>query len=171
MDGKKRREQILQILKQESEPVSGGSLAKKFRVSRQVIVQDIALLRASQNRIMSTARGYLLLEDGKKRALRCFCVEHTTDEIQDEFQTIVDYGGRVLDVMVTHPIYGTIRADLVVRNRKEALDFVSRLKKEGSVPLKELTGGIHYHTVEGDTEEQLDQIEKALAQKKYLRKE
>ena len=171
MEGKERREQIISILKHEKEPVSGGRLARHFGVSRQVIVQDIALLRASDKRIMSTARGYLLLEENKKAAVRCFCVEHTTEQIGDELYSIVDFGGRVLDVMVTHPIYGTIRADLIIRNRKDAADFVSRVRQKETVPLKELTGGIHYHTVEADTEDQLDQIEAVLKEKKYLRKE
>ena len=170
MEGKERRDQILTILMGEKEPVSGGRLAKHFSVSRQVIVQDIALLRASDKRILSTARGYLLLEEGKQSAVRCFCVEHTTEQIEDELNSIVDYGGRTLDVMVTHPIYGTIRADLLVRNRKEVSDFVGRVQSKRTVPLKELTGGVHYHTVEADSEEILDQIEEVLKEKKYLHK-
>ena len=39
------------------------TLAKEFDVSRQVIVQDVALLRANGKNIFSTNRGYLIQED------------------------------------------------------------------------------------------------------------
>ena len=63
MDGEQRREVILEILRGEEKPISGTYLAKKFKVSRQVIVQDVALLRAKGNDILATARGYILNEE------------------------------------------------------------------------------------------------------------
>ena len=59
MDAKTRRKEILNIIKYNMEPVSGSALAKKLNVSRQVIVQDIALLRAENNDIISTHKGYI----------------------------------------------------------------------------------------------------------------
>ena len=47
MTGSERRDQIINQIKKSSIPVSGAQLAKEFDVSRQVIVQDIALIRGS----------------------------------------------------------------------------------------------------------------------------
>ena len=46
-EGEERREHIIQLLTQTKKPISGTELARQMKVSRQVIVQDIALLRAS----------------------------------------------------------------------------------------------------------------------------
>lgn len=53
-EGEKRRSQIIKILKDSKSPVSGTKLAKVLKVSRQVIVQDMALLRAQRMQILST---------------------------------------------------------------------------------------------------------------------
>lgn len=74
----------------------------------------------------------------------------------------------MLDVCVMHPIYGSITTDLFIFSRKDAADFVKKIKSQQTVPLKELTNGIHFHTVEADRVEVLDAIEKALDEKKYL---
>ena len=60
IEGDIRREKIIEIMSNQKEPVSGSDLAKKFGVSRQVIVQDIALLRATNKNILSTNKGYFL---------------------------------------------------------------------------------------------------------------
>lgn len=59
MNGEQRREKIIDILNSSSKPVSGVALASMLNVSRQVIVQDIALIRASDNEISSTNRDML----------------------------------------------------------------------------------------------------------------
>lgn len=168
MDGEQRREKLLELLAQSPKPLSGSALALQLGVSRQVIVQDIALLRAGNRDILSTARGYTLYDPPTPRCNRCFMVSHTDEQTADELNTIVDLGGKVLDVFITHPIYGSITADLLLNNRQDVADFVSRTKLHHSKPLKELTDGIHYHTVEAASEEVLDAIEKALLEKKYL---
>lgn len=168
MDGEQRRKTLLQLLGDAGEPLSGTALARRLGVSRQVIVQDIALLRATDRDILSTARGYLLYRPSSPRCNRCFMVSHTTGQIADELNTIVDLGGKVLDVIVTHPIYGTITVDLIISNRKDVQDFVRKIETKQTKPLKELTDDIHYHTVEAESEEALDSIEQALSEKKYL---
>ena len=60
MKGEERRKQLLNILSSSNNPVSGGTLAKELNVSRQIIVQDISLLRANGPTIFSTNKGYLL---------------------------------------------------------------------------------------------------------------
>lgn len=168
MEGSERREKLLEILNNCKEPISGTDLAKKLGVSRQVIVQDIALLRAVNKNILSTTKGYILYYQEKQKVNRCFLVKHTTEQIEDELLTIVDNGGKVLDVIVSHEIYGEISTNLIISNRQDVYDFTTKVKTKKTVPLKELTDGIHLHTVEADTEAILDNIEAALRRKNYL---
>lgn len=168
MDGSERREQLWELLSTSREPISGTALAQKLNVSRQVIVQDIALLRAVNKNILSTAKGYLLYHPEPKRATRCFPVCHPTAQIEDELCSIVDHGGNILDVIVSHPIYGTISADLIINSRSDVYDFVRKVTEKQTVPLKELTNDCHFHTVEAASEQILDEIEKVLKQKGYL---
>ena len=169
----KRRTQILEVLGKSQEPISATTLAKQFSVSRQIIVGDIALLRAEDQKILSTYRGYVLEKDlvKKKKYIRVFCVCHSTEDTRDELQTIVDYGGHVLDVAVDHPLYGQIRADLIINNRLDVEEFVERMDRYKAQPLKVLTGDYHYHTVTAESEKNLDFIEQKLRKKGYLKEE
>ena len=108
--------------------MSGTKLAKVLKVSRQVIVQDMALLRAQRMQILSTYKGYFLDAAVKEQYVRIFRVHHDTEHTLDELQLIVDYGGKVLDVFVEHPLYGQIRADLMIANRMEAKQFVEQME-------------------------------------------
>lgn len=171
MEGEKRRQQLMELLQKSSQPVSGADLAKQLGVSRQVIVQDIALLRAVDKNILSTNKGYLLhapRQEGSS-VKRSFAVSHTNEQIRDELYTIVDCGGRVLDVVVAHDIYGQIMVDLILNNRLDVDEFVERIEKSSSRPLKVLTDGEHWHTVEAASEKVLDKIEEKLKEKGYLR--
>lgn len=168
MDGKNRREKILKILENSDLPITGSVLAKELGVSRQIIVQDIALLRAKENNnLLATARGYLLQEKTRKFQ-RTFTVCHNEDEVEDELNIFVDCGGRVLNVIVEHGVYGFITADLIVANRMEVRSFMEQLNKRKTALLSQLTGGIHIHTVEADSEEILDHIEEQLKLHHYL---
>lgn len=171
MEGDKRREQLVLLLKSAKAPISGADLAKQLGVSRQVIVQDIALLRAVNKNILSTNKGYVLYapEQDSGRIKRSFPVAHSKEQIQDELYTIVDYGGKVLDVVVEHDIYGQITADLILCNRLDVDEFVERIEHSKSRPLKVLTDGAHWHTVEADSVKVLDKIEDMLREKGYLR--
>ena len=168
MEGQERREKILELLNLSDDPISGSEFAKKLGVSRQVIVQDIALLRAVNKNILSTTKGYMLYHRENQKVNRCFPVLHTTDQIEDELCTIVDNGGKILDVIVSHNIYGSISADLIISTRQDVYDFVDKVNTKKTVPLKELTHNQHFHTVEADSEQILDRIELALKQKGYL---
>lgn len=171
MDGESRRKQILDILGRETVPVSGTEIARRLGVSRQVIVQDIALLRAENREVLSTNKGYVLYHfpEGKgKMHIRVYCVSHDNERILDELQTIVDYGGRVKNVSIEHELYGQISVDLIINNRLDALEFMEQVKRSKDLPLKVLTGNCHYHTVEADTEKNLDLIEAELRKKGYL---
>lgn len=168
MTGEKRRKQIMKLLQQSSEPISGGELAKELGVTRQVIVSDIALLRAAHKEILSTTRGYLLYRQEPQRKQRCFSVKHTSEEIADELRTIISLGGQVRSVIVLHEIYGEISADLVIESERDIADFLEKIAQFETLPLKDLTGGVHLHLVEADQTEILDEIEAQLRQKGYL---
>lgn len=168
MEGKKRREKLMELLTLATEPMSGSELAKTLGVSRQVIVQDIALIRVNNKNIISTNKGYMLYVKELQKFNRCFMVKHSTDQIEEELCAIVDNGGKVRDVIVMHDIYGQIETDLIINNRQDVYDFVKKVKEKKTIPLKELTDGVHLHTVEADSEEILDRIEHALNNKKFL---
>lgn len=170
MTGEIRREQILQMLKQQGIPMSGTTLAKHFRVSRQVIVQDIALMRAENHRILSTNKGYLFRteEQTNTQPKRVFHVKHTTEQVLDEFMVVTELGGKVLDVAVEHELYGQIRVDLLVETAQDARDFFDRLTACKDNPLKVLTDDCHYHTVAAPSEKLLDLIQRELDEKGFL---
>lgn len=173
MSGEERRKKILNYLKESKGPISGADIAKEFEVSRQVIVQDIALLRAFHKNILSTNKGYLYFceKEEEHKYKRSIKVKHKDSDILDEFYTIVDCGAKVLDVVVEHEVYGQITVDLIINNRQDAINFVGKCKKSASKTLNVLTDGIHYHTVEASCEEVLDRVENALFEKGYLIKE
>ena len=149
LDGERRRQAIIDLLNASAGPVSGAALGKHFSVSRQVIVQDIALLRTRYPEIIATHRGYILT---KPTAVRwVFKVNHGREAIEDELNMIVDAGVRVLDVFVKHPIYGRISAPLNLSSRRDVELFAGRVHGEDIRPLTEITGGEHYHTVEAES--------------------
>ncbi len=168
MEGQERRILLLDILEKSGKPISGSQLAKKLSVSRQVIVQDVALLRAMNKNIISTTKGYLLYFPEQQKANRCFLIKHTTEEIEDELAMIVDLGGKILNVTVTHPIYGEISTDLMISSKQDVTIFVKQIKDNDTVPLKNLSQGVHFHTIEANSEEVLDNIEEGLRKKGYL---
>lgn len=162
MDGKIRRNKIIERLKNETVPVSGSALAQMTGVSRQVIVQDITLLR-TEYPIFATAKGYLLYPVERQKPRRTFCVKHALEQTREELCTIVDHGGKVLDVIVEHDVYGQLCADLMLSCRKEVEEFCDLLQNSKSGPLNIIGGGVHYHTVEAENEAVLDEIGKALS--------
>ena len=170
MTGEERRSKILNKLKESAVPMSGTALAKAFRVSRQVIVQDIALMRAEHYEILSTNKGYIFHSADMDDVLpkRVFFVKHTTEQVRDEFLTVTELGGRVLDVAVEHELYGQIRVDLLIDTTQDALEFSQKLSACRDNPLKVLTDDCHYHTVAAPSEKLLDLIEAELKQKGFL---
>lgn len=166
MSGEERRAELLKLIGSSGRPLSGAALAERFHVSRQVIVQDIALLRAAHYEILSTNRGYLL--SGSKRPLRVFRVAHTDAQMQDELYTIVDCGGTVRDVFVEHEVYGELHAELNLCSRMQADRFLEGISRGESQPLKNITSGIHFHTVEAESETVLEAVGDALKRKGYL---
>lgn len=170
MTGEDRRNHILQRLMSRMEPISGTALAGEFHVSRQVIVQDIALMRAENHAILSTNKGYLYHREELTPSMpkRVFFVRHTTRQVLEEFMTVIDLGGKILDVMVEHEIYGQIRADLLIETAQDAREFNEKLLSSRDNPLKVLTDDCHYHTVAAPSEKLLDLIEQEFQARGFL---
>lgn len=170
MSGEERREHIKTELEQSEKAISATTLADHYTVSRQVIVQDIAILRAAGCDIISTHRGYVLSRvlPEKEMCQRIYKVKHTDEETLDELYSIVDLGGRVKDVFINHKVYGQVRGELNINSRKNADDLIYKIKSGKSSHLKNITSGYHYHTVLADNKEILDDIGEMLKKKKYL---
>lgn len=170
LDGNARRKAIVSYLEDKTVPTNGTELSRLFGVSRQVIVQDIALLRAENRNILSTNKGYVLFHPQEKHTgcTAVLMVRHTSEQTLEEMRTIVDYGGSMLDVFVDHDLYGQIRVDLVINDLADAEEFCAKMKESTSRPLKELTEGCHYHTIKVPSEKALELIKKELREKEIL---
>ena len=173
MNGENRRDKIKQMLMDTKQPLTGTFLAGALHVSRQVIVQDIALMRAENLPILSTNKGYLLRPEASRvcQPKRVFFVRHSTGQVLEEFMTVIDLGGRILDVSVEHELYGTIRADLFIESAQDAAEFVDRLAACRDNPLKVLTDDCHFHTITAPSEKLLDLIEGELKARGFLGEE
>ncbi|MCI2056518.1 MAG: transcription repressor NadR [Oscillibacter sp.] len=161
MNAQDRRKQIESILKAARQPVSATALAKKFSVSRQIIVGDIALLRASGAAISATPRGYMILKE-PAGFVHQIAVQHDAAGMEAELNAIVDNGCTVVDVIVEHPIYGQITGPLQLSNRFEISQFLQRCTASDAQPLSNLTEGIHLHTLSCPDEEAFRRVQDAL---------
>jgi transcriptional regulator of NAD metabolism len=157
MRGQERRFEILALLEGATEPISGAEIARRCGVSRQVIVNDIALLRREGNEVVSTHHGYVLARHGGP-CRRLFKVCHDETRVQEELFAIIDLGGTVEDVIVNHRIYGKIEAKLDISSRREARRFIDDLAHSKSTLLSKVTSGYHFHHVSADSDEILDEI-------------
>lgn len=170
MDGAARRASIMEYLNTKRTPVSGTELARQFHVSRQIIVQDVALLRAENRNILSTNKGYMLFQpqDRADSYTTVIAVRHSSDQTLEEMRCIVDYGGSMLDVSVDHDLYGQIQVDLVINNLADAREFCEKMEQSRSKPLKVLTDDFHYHTIMAPSEKALNMIKEELRNKGFL---
>ena len=166
MNGDERRKAILEMIQHSNAAVSGGKLSKTFEVSRQIIVSDIALLRASGYDIMSTNRGYIINSPSGVSSI--IKVNHTDEQTEDELNTIVDLGGCIVDVFVNHKVYGKISAELNIYSRRNVRDFMEGIRSGKSTPLKNITSGYHYHTITAENNEVIELIKEELHKKNYL---
>lgn len=168
LSGQERREQILKILRNSTQPVAGTDLAKQLDVSRQVIVQDMALIRANGIDVMATNRGYVLHES--KEVSRVFKVIHSDEQVEEELNLFVDLGGKVEDVFVYHKVYGVIKVAMNIKSRRDVRKYMEDISGGKSTNLKNLTSNYHYHTIVAEDEQTLDLIQEELNQKGFLAK-
>ena len=166
MKAQERRKSIVNILLSQDRPIPGGELSEKCSVSRQIIVQDIAVLKGQGFDILSTHNGYIIQKSPLKE--RVFKVKHSTEQTEDELNTIVELGGTVVDVFVWHKVYGKMVAPLNIFSSLQIKQFIEGVRTGKSTELMNITGGYHYHTVRAEKEDILDRIEEVLSEKGYI---
>lgn len=184
-----RRASLLDALRSADAPVSGGRLANTLNVSRQIIVQDIALLREAGANIVATTKGYVLADAAQTAAqnatqtmaqnaeqpaavldepARTFKLHHEVEQTREELQTIIALGGRVHNVSISHRAYGRITAPLEIADQADIERFINDIESGKSSPLSTATSGYHYHLVSAPSNEALEAIGRALADKGFL---
>lgn len=169
MTSTERRNAIINKLKNSVEPIKGTDLAKFFNISRQIIVQDIALLRAQGEDVIATPQGYMIpIKKDNRIIKRIVCKHEGYNAIEEELQIMIDYGATIIDVIVEHPIYGEITSVLNISNKIDICNFIDKITKKNAEPLATLTDGIHIHTIEVANEEIFQELKKALNKKGYL---
>jgi len=165
-----RRRQILGWMRTHGGPVRGGELAKRFHVSRQCLVQDMAILRAGGEEIMATPRGYQLPKLNERVHRAIIACKHEPERTEEELQTLVDYGVKILDVIVEHPLYGELRGSLMLESRADVRDFLDHVRTSHATLLSALTGGVHLHTVEASRPEAISRARADLRKRGILLK-
>ncbi|MDF9824267.1 transcriptional regulator of NAD metabolism [Breznakia sp. PF5-3] len=167
MDTKVRRIKILEDLKQTTKPLNATLLAKKYGVSRQIVVGDIAILKAQQEPIVASVKGYLYLRDEDDGMYTIAC-KHSSEETREELQIIVDNGGVVMDVIVDHPVYGELVGNLDIASRYDIDQFMDKIASTKAKNLSEMNEGIHLHTIKCHDQATYERIKKQLREGGYL---
>ena len=162
MNAAQRRESILKRLSGAEAPVSASALAALLGVSRQIVVGDVALLRAGGAQIDATPRGYQLVTPAAPGCTRVFVCCHGSDLMEAELNAIVDNGGIVHNVVIEHDVYGNLEGTLNLHSRRDIQQYIKRMHDSHAEILSTISGGIHTHLVEAATEEELDAIGQAL---------
>jgi uncharacterized protein len=168
--GEARRRRIMSWMRNHGGPVRGGELAKHFHVSRQCLVQDMAILRAGGEEIMATPRGYQLPKVKERAHRAVIACKHEPERTEEELQTLVDYGVKILDVIVEHPLYGELRGSLMLESRADVQDFLDHVRSSKATLLSALTGGVHLHTVEASRPEAISRARADLRRRGILLK-
>lgn len=165
MTATERRQQLIAQLEQSTTPITATQLAKQYRVTRQIIVGDIALLRASGYDILATTRGYLLSQHAGTHTTRYrakIAFQHTATEMATEMRTILMNGGHIETLEVEHPVYGMITVSLNIRTLSELETFLTQFQQQNTELLSSLTNGIHLHQISCDSKQQFDTMILAL---------
>ncbi|OLO36470.1 transcription repressor NadR [Alkalihalophilus pseudofirmus] len=168
--GEERRKLILSWLKSTNTPITGNDLAEKTGVSRQVIVQDISILKARNHPLIATAQGYMFIKPNheEQTVRQVIACKHHPNETEEELLLLVDHRVTVRDVMIEHPIYGDLTGSLMLNNRHDVLQFTEKMRETKAVLLSELTEGVHLHTIEADRMEHIEAAVNALKQRGFL---
>lgn len=168
MQSEERRSLLLKKIASAADPISASALAAHFGVSRQIIVGDVALLRSAGHEITATPRGYTMKAESSGGILRQVAVKHTSAQMEDELNAIVDQGCTVLDVIVEHPVYGQLTGQLRISNRYEIKQFMSHCGRLEAHPLSKLTDGIHIHTLQCADEAAYERVKDELRKLNFL---
>ena len=167
MNSVDRRENIIKLLLVSNEPIKGSVIASKYLVTRQVIVKDIAILRAKGENIIATPDGYIInKKENKVKAI--IAVTHNEEEMFTEMSIVIKYGGTIEDVIVEHPLYGEIAAMLMIKNYNELNKFVQKYQEEKAMLLSVLTNGVHLHTISAESEDDINLIISELKKNNFI---
>lgn len=167
MNSIERRECIIKLLLESNEPLKGITIASKYSVTRQVIVKDIAILRAKGEKIIATPDGYIInANENKVKAI--IAVTHTEEEMFEELSTVIKYGGTIEDVIVEHPLYGEIKGMLMIKNYNELNKFIERYQDQKAKLLSALTNGVHLHTIAAENNEDINLILSELKKRNFI---
>lgn len=167
MNADKRREKIIELLKTKQEPLSGNELARIFGVTRQVIVQDIAILRASGKDIIATAQGYIM-KNPLPLCTKQIAVCHDEKNTREELLTFIECGCKVIDVIVEHPLYGELHGILMLSSSQDVDNFIHAMDRHKANLLSRLTNGVHIHTIEAINFDCINRAENILKNKGIL---
>ncbi|HAS73612.1 MAG TPA: transcription repressor NadR [Clostridiales bacterium UBA8960] len=165
-----RRRTLIDKLNASSDPITGADLALLLGVSRQVIVQDIAIIRASGVPVIATSSGYMMqVPRNRDRLIKTFVSKHIGfDRMEEELSIIVEYGGKIIDVIVEHPVYGEIVGSLHIATKEDIAKFVTKVIEANAKPLSSLTEGDHIHTIEVPSEKVYNLIVAELKEKGFI---
>ena len=167
MNSVDRRENIIKLLLESNEPIKGSVIARKYLVTRQVIVKDIAILRAKGENIIATPDGYIInKKENKVKAI--IAVTHNEEEMFNEMSIVIKYGGTIEDVIVEHPLYGEIAAMLMIKNYNELNKFVQKYQEQKARLLSVLTNGVHLHTISAESEDDINLIISELKKHNFI---
>ena len=166
-----RRRRILEFLRQHRAPITGGELARRLGVSRDSLVQDVAILRAGGEQIVATPKGYRLPESSPHLQRAILACRHTPERTEEELEILVDHGVKILDVIVEHPVYGELRGSLAIESRADVRDFLTQVRTSHAALLSSLTGGVHLHTVEASRPEMILRAKRRLRERGLLLKD
>ena len=167
MEKIERQLKILKLIEDSKEPLSASTIGKLLHVSRQLVVGDVALLRASGQNIIATPRGYVKNEKSGGLLFKIAC-NHTSKEMEEELNTIIDEGGEVVNVIVEHPIYGELIGNLHLLSRRDVKNFISKVESANASMLSSLSNGIHLHTIKCKDEKTFQIILNQLNEKHLL---
>lgn len=167
MNSNERREYILKDLMGSIKPIKGTELAINYNVTRQIIVKDIAILRAKGNKIIATPDGYIIGKEDN-RIKEIIAVIHDESKLDEELSIIIKYGGIVEDVIVEHPLYGEIKGMLMIKNLNDLNKFLLKYRNNEAKLLSLLTDGVHIHTISADTKENMNRILIELKEKGFI---
>jgi transcriptional regulator of NAD metabolism len=145
--GVARRQRVLELLREARRSITGSELSASLGVSRQAIVNDMAILRAAGEPIGGSPQGYRWRGEQMSGVFATLACRHDREGCQKELETLVAHGVAVLDVVVDHQLYGEVRADMNVWTHRDVQRYMEVLHTSPVEPLSALTGGVHAHHV------------------------
>ena len=169
MENVERRKLILQKLKAANTAVTGRELAELCQVSRQIIVSDIAMLRAEGMSIIATSQGYLLngRREGEQYEIELYCA--SAEALLRELELVVDNGGMICGSVIDYGMYGSLSCRLALSSRRDITRWMDQARDLGICPFSLLGGGAHTLIIETEHREDYDAVCRALGSAGFMK--